>query len=132
MNKQLFEIIDRKTPDAINFLVDICNMETPTMDKPRIDAFGEYFRDGDKYGSELTKPYIERPSELKDDAWNLDLFVDLSRSTDCERAFDIIIQGYMNDTRATYARMYCVVKTIGGAMVDSISDNNGDFIQNIL
>ena len=43
MNKQLFETIDRLTPKYIDFLVDICNMETPTMDKPSIDALCNYF-----------------------------------------------------------------------------------------
>ena len=42
-NKKLFEKIDELTPKYLNFWVDICNMETPTMDKGRIDAFGDYF-----------------------------------------------------------------------------------------
>ena len=43
MIKKLFEIIDKLTPKYLKFWEDICNMETPTMDKPRIDAFGEFF-----------------------------------------------------------------------------------------
>ncbi len=42
-NKELFEIIDKLTPKYIKFWEDICNIETPTMDKARIDAFSNYF-----------------------------------------------------------------------------------------
>ena len=44
-NQNLFKKIDELTPKYIKFWEDICNMETPTMDKARIDAFGNYFVD---------------------------------------------------------------------------------------
>ncbi len=43
MTKKIFDKIDELTPKYLKFWEDICNMETPTMDKARIDAFGEYF-----------------------------------------------------------------------------------------
>ena len=42
-NKELFNKIDELYPKYLKIWETICNMETPTMDKARIDALGDYF-----------------------------------------------------------------------------------------
>ena len=43
--KKLFDCIDELYEEYLQTWVTVCNMETPTMDKERIDKLGNYFID---------------------------------------------------------------------------------------
>ena len=42
---KLFNEIENLEQDYINFLIDVCNIESPTEDKEGVDAVGKYFID---------------------------------------------------------------------------------------
>lgn len=43
--KKLLEIIEALSSKYVDFWVDVCNLESPTADKQRVDACGKYFID---------------------------------------------------------------------------------------
>ncbi len=50
-NKPLFDVIDALYPAYLSIWEKICNMESPTLDKARVDALGNFFLEfGKKHG----------------------------------------------------------------------------------
>ena len=43
--KKLFEPVEALSSKYVDFWVDVCNLESPTADKQRVDACGKYFID---------------------------------------------------------------------------------------
>ena len=41
--EKIFEEIDALNEQYLNVLEDVCNLESPTADKARVDAVGAYF-----------------------------------------------------------------------------------------
>lgn len=50
-NQRLFDVIDELYPEYLSIWEKICNMESPTLDKKRVDAVGNYFLEiGKRHG----------------------------------------------------------------------------------
>ena len=43
--KKLLEMVEALSSKYVDFWVDVCNLESPTADKQRVDACGKYFID---------------------------------------------------------------------------------------
>ena len=41
--EKLFQVIDSLNPEYVGMWEDVCNLESPTEDKPGVDAVGECF-----------------------------------------------------------------------------------------